>query len=159
MDRQPRRHAGMVHFQRQVCMPRPYSYNDDATKPRRADECPYWCFEHSNVWGISKGRSHSPNGASDIDGLDACCGSGFPTRSTPPEPLHNVQNEDRLRKLFDNRTNFNRKTKDTLALVFQDLAGEDFVDKSWVQNAFFAFAEEEQGTYITVLLFHQLLQP
>jgi len=45
--------------------------------PKRADECPYWRWETTDVWGIARGHCDAPGGSNDVDGSDPCCGAGF----------------------------------------------------------------------------------
>jgi hypothetical protein len=50
---------------------------------KRADECPFWQWENTNVYGIGEGHCTAPGGASVIDGPDPCCEAGF--RDSMPE--------------------------------------------------------------------------
>ncbi len=46
-------------------------------KPDRADKCPYWVWEETDVWGIGKGHCSARFGSNSVDHCDPCCGAGF----------------------------------------------------------------------------------
>lgn len=56
---------------------------------KRADVCPYWGYEQTDMKGMAKGHCTAPGGSGDIDGCDPCCGAGFPKVKKP-----NVANEN-----------------------------------------------------------------